>query len=58
MSKTVVLTGITGFIAKRIALDLLEAGYTVRGTLRSPSRADEVRDALRPIPPRSTASTS
>jgi dihydroflavonol-4-reductase len=48
MSKTVVLTGITGFIAKRIALDLLEAGYTVRGTLRSPSRADEVRDALRP----------
>jgi dihydroflavonol-4-reductase len=46
--KTVVLTGITGFIAKRIALDLLEAGYSVRGSLRSQSRADEVRDALRP----------
>ncbi len=48
MSKTVVLTGITGFIAKRITLDLLEAGYTVRGSLRSLRRADEVRDAVRP----------
>lgn len=48
MSKTVVLTGVTGFIAKRIALDLLEAGHTVRGSLRSMRRADEVRDAVRP----------
>ncbi|MFW5655590.1 MAG: NAD-dependent epimerase/dehydratase family protein, partial [Roseicyclus sp.] len=48
MSSLVVLTGITGFIAKRIALDLLEAGYAVRGTLRAARRADEVRDALRP----------
>lgn len=48
MPKTVVLTGITGFIAKRIAFDLLEAGHHVRGTLRSPSRADEVRAALAP----------
>jgi len=48
MQKTVLLTGITGFIAKRIALDLLDAGYTVRGSLRSAGRADEVRDALRP----------
>lgn len=48
MSRTVVLTGITGFIAKRIAFDLLEAGYRVRGTLRLPRRADEVRGALRP----------
>lgn len=44
----VLLTGITGFIAKRIAADLLDAGYTVRGTLRTTSRADEVRAALRP----------
>jgi dihydroflavonol-4-reductase len=48
MSKLVVLTGITGFIAKRIAFDLLEAGYSVRGSLRSTGRADEVRIALRP----------
>jgi len=46
--QTVVLTGITGFIAKRIALDLLNAGHSVRGTLRSTKREAEVRDALRP----------
>ncbi|RDC72876.1 NAD-dependent epimerase/dehydratase family protein [Rhodovulum sp. 12E13] len=45
----VVLTGITGFIAKRIAADLLNAGYAVRGTLRSPARTGEVRAALRPV---------
>jgi dihydroflavonol-4-reductase len=44
----VLLTGISGFIAKRIALDLLNAGYSVRGSLRSAARADEVCDALRP----------
>lgn len=48
MPDTVVLTGVTGFIAKRIALDLLNAGYIVRGTLRSPARADEVRAAIGP----------
>jgi dihydroflavonol-4-reductase len=48
MPETVLLTGITGFIAKRIALDLLEAGHTVRGSLRTPARAEEVRAALRP----------
>ncbi len=47
MPQTVLLTGITGFIAKRIALDLLEAGHNVRGSLRSEARADEVRAALR-----------
>ncbi len=48
MTSPVVLTGITGFIAKRIAFDLLEAGHAVRGSVRDLSRADEVRDALRP----------
>ena len=48
MPRAVLLTGVTGFIAKRIALDLLEAGHAVRGSLRSVARADEVRDALRP----------
>lgn len=48
MPETAVLTGITGFIAKRIALDLLNAGYSVRGSLRNVARANEVRDALRP----------
>ena len=41
--KTVLLTGITGFIAKRIAHDLVAKDYHVRGSLRSTKRADEVR---------------
>jgi dihydroflavonol-4-reductase len=46
--QTIVLTGISGFIAKHIALQLLNAGYAVRGTLRNAARADEVRAALTP----------
>lgn len=46
MTERVLVTGISGFIAKHVALQLLEAGYEVRGTIRTPSRADEVRSAL------------
>jgi dihydroflavonol-4-reductase len=48
MPKLVVLTGITGFIAKRIALDLLRQVTRCAGPSGQQSRADEVRDALRP----------
>ena len=48
MTKTVLLTGATGFIAKHIALQLLEAGYAVRGTVRTASRGAEVAEAVRP----------
>ena len=44
----VLLTGVSGFIAKHIALKLLNAGFNVRGTLRRLDRADEVRAALAP----------
>lgn len=44
----VLLTGVTGFIAKHIALRLLNAGYNVRGTLRRLDRAAEVHAALAP----------
>ena len=42
----IVLTGITGFIARRIALDLLEAGYSLRGTLRSDRGIPTLRAGL------------
>lgn len=42
------ITGVSGFIAKHIALRFLQAGWAVRGTLRSLDRAEEVRAALRP----------
>ncbi len=48
MPQTVLLTGVTGFIARHIAVKLINAGYAVRGTLRDPARAEEVRDAIRP----------
>ncbi len=48
VTQTVVLTGASGFIAKHVALKLLDRGHAVRGTLRSPARAEEVRAALRP----------
>lgn len=50
MTKKILLTGITGFLAKRIAFDLLQAGYQVRGSLRDMSRCDEVRQAMADAP--------
>ena len=44
----VLLTGASGFIAKHVALKLLNAGYDVRGTLRRLDRGDEVRAAVAP----------
>lgn len=49
MPQTVLLTGISGFIAKHVAAKLLAAGHTVRGSLRRLDRADEVRAALAPV---------
>jgi nucleoside-diphosphate-sugar epimerase len=40
------VTGASGFIAQHVILCLLEAGYRVRGTLRSLGRADEVRAVI------------
>lgn len=48
MTETILLTGISGFIAKHIALAALRRGHSLRGTLRDMDRADEVRAALRP----------
>ncbi len=42
----ILLTGISGFIAKHCAVELLKAGYRVRGTVRSLSKADAVRATL------------
>jgi nucleoside-diphosphate-sugar epimerase len=39
---TILLTGITGFLAKHVMLALLEAGFNVRGTLRNISKAGDV----------------
>lgn len=46
MSGTVLVTGASGFVAQHCILKLLDAGYGVRATLRSPGRQQEVRAAL------------
>lgn len=45
---TILLTGISGFLAKHCAVKLLNAGYAVRGSVRRLDRVDEVRTAIRP----------
>ncbi len=47
MPDRVLLTGISGFIGGHVALQLLAAGYVVRGSVRSLDRSDKVRDTLR-----------
>lgn len=47
-SKTVLVTGASGFIAKHVVLELLTADHRVVGSVRSDSRRDEVREAVRP----------
>lgn len=49
MRKTVLLTGASGYIGKHITLELLNAGYTVRASVRSLKRSQEVRDAVAPF---------
>ncbi len=45
----ILVTGATGFVGKWVVIQLLEAGYRVRGTIRSLSRAEEVRAGVSTI---------
>ena len=49
MSKTVVVTGVSGYLGLHIAKELLEAGYTVVGTIRDSKKIKSVTDALDPV---------
>lgn len=45
-SPIIVVTGSSGFIAKHVIAELLRRGMSVRGTLRSVEKADDVRRAV------------
>jgi len=42
----ILVTGISGFIAKHVALQLLQAGHEVVGTVRDMAKADPVKETL------------
>ncbi len=46
--QTVLVTGASGFIAKHCVKKLLDEGYSVRASVRTPARTDEVRAAVDP----------
>ncbi|MEV0552401.1 NAD-dependent epimerase/dehydratase family protein [Streptomyces sp. NPDC050597] len=46
MTETVLVTGGTGYVAGWVVVGLLERGYEVRTTVRSPGREKAVRDAV------------
>ena len=46
MTDTVLVTGISGFIASHIARKLLDQGYAVRGTVRDKAKGGRIVDAL------------
>lgn len=45
-SSPVLVTGASGFIATHCIVSLIDSGYRVRGTLRTPNRADSIRAAV------------
>ena len=47
-ARTVLITGISGFVAQRTAIEFLTHGYRVRGTVRSAAKAGRVRSLLAP----------
>ena len=46
MSDKVLLTGISGFVAKHVAIELLNSGFEVLGTLRNKNSIEQTKKTL------------
>ena len=46
MNETVLLTGISGWIAKHTAIELLNLGYKVLGTVRNSKLIDQTKKTI------------
>lgn len=46
MAELVLVTGVSGFIAKHLTLQLLQRGYEVRGTVRALNKTDQIKRSL------------
>ena len=46
MNEKILLTGISGWIAKHIAIELLNSGYEVLGTVRDKSLIEQTKQTL------------
>ena len=46
MNETVLLTGISGWIAKHTAIELLNSGYKVLGTVRNSKLIDQTKKTI------------
>jgi len=46
MSDKILLTGISGWIAKHIAIELLNSGYEVLGTVRNKDLIEQTKQTL------------
>ena len=49
MSKKVLVTGISGYVGQHCAAELLKKGYSVRGSVRSLSKTDEVTKGIKKV---------
>ena len=46
MAEKVLITGISGWIAKHTAIELLNAGYEVLGTVRNKSLINQTKETI------------
>jgi dihydroflavonol-4-reductase len=47
--KKVLVTGVSGFVGQHCAIESLRKGYSVRGSVRSLSKADEVLNGIKKL---------